>query len=102
MTKCEFINAKGNQFKLIVFKKDIQETSKYHLNLIIDFLMETKQNTSGKIHINDIDFPKLKEIFFILFDKVPITNKIEGNDKNISNDVHFQINIQEIIYLILK
>ena len=64
--------------------------------------METKQNTSGKIHINDIDFPKLKEIFFILFDKVPITNKIEGNDKNISNDVHFQINIQEMVDLIFK
>ena len=64
--------------------------------------METKQNTSGKIHINDIDFPALKEIFFILFDKVPITNKIEGNDKNISNDVHFQINIQEMVDLIFK
>ena len=65
LTKCEFNNAKGNKFKLIVFKKDIQKTSKYHLNLIINFLMETKQNTSGKIHINDIDFPALKEIFFI-------------------------------------
>jgi hypothetical protein len=64
--------------------------------------METKQNTSGKIHINDIDFPTLKEIFFILFDKVPITNKIEDNDKNISNDVHFQINIQEMVDLIFQ
>ena len=102
LTKCEFINAKGNQFKLIVFKKDIQETSKYHLNLIIDFLMETKQNTSGKIHINDIDFPALKEIFFILFDKVPVADEMEGNDKNISNDAHFQINIQEMVDLIFK
>ena len=44
----------------------------------------------------------MKEIFFILFDKVPITNKIEDNDKNISNDVHFQINFQEMVDLIFK
>jgi hypothetical protein len=66
LTKCEFNNAKGNKFKLIVFKKDIQKTSKYHLNLIINFLIETKQNTSGKSHINDIDF---KKDYFINFMK---------------------------------
>jgi hypothetical protein len=44
----------------------------------------------------------LKEIIFILFYNVPITNKIEGTDKNISNDVHFQINIQEMVDLIFQ
>ena len=102
LTKYVFINARGNKFKLIVFKNNIQDKSKYHLNLIIDFLMETKQDTSGKIHINDIDFPSLKEIFFILFDKDPIKSEIEGNDENISDDVHFQINIQEMVDFIFK
>ena len=56
LTKCEFNNAKWNQFKLNVFKKDIQETSKYHLNLIIDFLMETKQNTLEKFILMILTF----------------------------------------------
>ena len=102
LTKYVFTNVRGNKFKLIVFKNSIQGESKYHLNLIIDFLMETKQDTSGKIHINDIDFPSLKEIFFILFDKDPIKSEIEGNDENISDDVHFQINIQEMVDFIFK
>ena len=102
LTKYVFTNVRGNKFKLIVFKNSIQGESKYHLNLIIDFLMETKQDTSGKIHINDIDFPSLKEIFFILFDKDPIKNEIEGNDENISDNIHFQINIQEMVDFIFK
>ena len=87
LTRYDFYAERKN-FKLIVFKKNVKHISKYYLNLIIDFLMETKQNTSNIIHIHKDDIPIMKEIFFILFNK----------DKNINENENsqFDINIQEM------
>ena len=92
LTRYDFYAERKN-FKLIVFKKNVKHISKYYLNLIIDFLMETKQNTSNIIHIHKDDIPIMKEIFFILFNK----------DKNINENENsqFDINIQEMADFIL-
>jgi len=56
----------SNNFKLIVFKKKMLNIfPKYYLNLIIDFLIETKQNTSNIIFIHKDDIPIMKGISFI-------------------------------------
>ena len=92
LTTYDFYTERNN-FKLIVFKKNVNHISKYYLNLIIDFLMETKQNTSNIIHIHKDDIPIMKEIFFLLFNK----------EKNINEDENYQfdINIQEMADFIL-
>ena len=93
LTTYDFYTERNN-FKLIVFKKNVNHISKYYLNLIIDFLMETKQNTSNIIHIHKDDIPIMKEIFFLLFNK----------EKNINENENYQldINIQEMADFILS
>ena len=75
LTRYNFQNDAGTIFPLIVFKNDLHKISKYHLNLLIDYLMETKQNCSAIVHMNRIDdkaiLPVMKEVFYILLNKSP-------------------------------
>ena len=67
LTRYNFQNDAGTIFPLIVFKNDLHKISKYHLNLLIDYLMETKQNCSAIVHMNRIDdkaiLPIMKKYF---------------------------------------
>ena len=68
LTRTRFKNNNGVKFQLIEFKKNIIGISKFKLNLIIDFLMETKQNFSTIIHMNKVDEiikPIMKELFIL-------------------------------------
>ena len=67
----------SNNFKLIVFKKNVKHISKYYLNLIIDFLIETKQNTSNIIFIHKDDIPIMKGISFIFLINQKILMKMK-------------------------
>ena len=73
LTRYNFQNEAGTIFPLIVFKNDIHKMSKYYLSLLIDYLMETKQNCSAIVHMNIINdkalLPIMKEVFFILLNK---------------------------------
>ena len=75
LTRYNFQNDVGTIFPLIVFKNDLHKISKYHLNLLIDYLMETKQNCSAIVHMNRIDdkaiLPIMKEVFYVLLNKSP-------------------------------
>ena len=75
LTRYNFQNDAGTIFPLIVFKNDLHKISKYHLNLLIDYLMETKQNCSAIVHMNRIDdkaiLPIMKEVFYVLLNKSP-------------------------------
>ena len=89
-----FTNNNGINFRLIVFKENTEDN--YINNLIIDFLMETKQNCSQEIHMCKIDqnkIPLMKELFYI------IMNKNKENKKESDND--FNINIYEMVNIIL-
>ena len=50
---------------------------KYYLNLIIDFLIETKQNTSNIIFIHKDDIPIMKGISFIFLINQKILMKMK-------------------------
>ena len=50
----------------MVFNKDIKNISKYEINLIIDFLMETKQNYSLIVHMNICDKISIPIIYILL------------------------------------
>ena len=97
LTKDSFENNNKNKFQLIVFTKDIGDISLYHLNLIIDYLMETKQNCSEIVHMNNDDIPIMKEIFYILLNR----DKSEDENKD-NNDKQFNINIREMADIILE
>ena len=93
LTTTTFINNRNVSFKLIVFTKDIKNISKYVLNLIVDFLMETKQNCSSIVHMNksdNISKPLMKELFYILL------NKAQQNNNN-----EFNLEIQEMANVLL-
>ena len=63
------------------------------LNLIVDFLMETKQNCSSIVHMNksdNISKPLMKELFYILL------NKAQQNNNN-----EFNLEIQEMANVLL-
>ena len=93
LTTTTFINNRNVSFKLIVFTKDIKKISKYVLNLIVDFLMETKQNCSSIVHMNksdNISKPLMKELFYILL------NKAQQNNNN-----EFNLEIQEMANVLL-
>ena len=93
LTTTTFINNRNVSFKLIVFTKDIKNISKYVLNLIVDFLMETKQNCSSIVHMNksdNISKPLMKELFYILL------NKAQQNSNN-----EFSLEIKEMANILL-
>ena len=94
LTEDTFINSRDYEFKLMVFRNSINGISFFKLNLIIDFLMETKNNSSAIIHINKDDIPVMKELFFVFF------NKEHNGDKRGNNQ--FVINIKEMTDLILS
>ena len=86
LTKFSFINNKGIKFQLIVFNKDIKNISKYEINLIIGFLMETKQNYSLIAHINICDKISISIIYILL-----------NKSKNVSDNIEFYLDIQEML-----
>ena len=95
ITKARFKNNNGVKFQLIVFKKNIKGISKFKLNLIIDYLMETKQNCSSIIHmnrVNEISKPIMKEIFTLFVNKSK--NPVNNNDYNLT--------IQEMTEILFK
>ena len=94
LTEDTFINSRDYEFKLMVFRNSINGISFFKLNLIIDFLMETKNNSSAIIHINKDDIPVMKELFFVFF------NKEHNGDERGNNQ--FVINIKEMTDLILS
>ena len=73
LTRYNFQNEVESIFPLIVFKNDIHKISKFYLNLLIDYLMEIKQNCSAIVHMNRINdealLPIMKEVFYILLNK---------------------------------
>ena len=95
LTERYFSNNKGIKFQLMVFLSNTKGISINSLNLIIDFLMETKQNCSEIIHWNktdNISFPKMKEVFYILLNK----------KRKKENDNEFNLNIKEMTGIILS
>ena len=96
LTKIKFINNRGVQFPIIVFKKNIGIYQKYYLNLIIDYLMETKQNCSAIVHMDvedKISKPIMKELFYILLNR----DKVGTNKDN-----EFSLEIKEMTDIILE
>ena len=94
ITTTTFINNRNESFQLIVFTEDIKNISKYVLNLIIDFLMETKQNCSTIIHMNkscNMGMPIMEELFYIFL------NKAHQNNSN-----EFNLEIQEMVNALLS
>ena len=93
LTRYNFQNEVESIFPLIVFKNDIHKISKFYLNLVIDYLMETKQNCSAIVHMNRINdealLPIMKEVFYILLNK---------SQKN-SNE--FTLDIEDMICVVL-
>ena len=93
LTRYNFQNEAGTIFPLIVFKNDIHKMSKYYLNLLIDYLMETKQNCSAIIHMNRINdealLPIMKEVFYILL------------NKSQTNSNEFTLDIEDMICVVL-
>jgi len=75
LTKSTFQNNVGTIFSLIVFRNDLHKISKYYLNLLIYYLMETKQICNAFVHMNRIDdkaiLPIMKEVFYRLLKKKP-------------------------------
>ena len=98
LTKYKFQNKAKTIFPLIVFKNDVSKISKYELNLIIDYLMETKQNCSDIIHLNrindEISVPIMKELFYILLNK--------SKTKKNNNNREFDLNIKDMADIILE
>ena len=95
LTERYFSNNKGIKFQLMVFLSNTKGISINSLNLIIDFLMETKQNCSEIIHWNktdNISFPIMKEVFYILLNK----------KRKKENDNEFNLNIKEMTDIILS
>ena len=83
-------------FSLIVARKDINKIDKYKINLIMDFLMETKQNTSKVIHIGKEEAIIQKEIFDELVENQNISTnkktKVKTNFSEIDNKINNFIN----------
>ena len=75
LTKSTFQNNVGTIFPLIVCKNFLHKISKYYLNLLIYYLMETKQICNAFVHMNRIDdkaiLPIMKEVFYRLLKKKP-------------------------------
>ena len=93
-TKDIFKNNNGITFNLIVFRKDVPD--KYAKNLLIDYIMEIKQQCSLIIHMNnfnEINIPIMKELFYI------IMNDGESKDDNNNN---FNLNIKQMTNIILE
>ena len=93
-TKDIFKNNNGITFNLIVFRKDVPD--KYAKNLLIDYIMEIKQQCSLIIHMNNFDeinIPIMKELFYI------IMNDGESKDDNNNN---FNLNIKQMTNIILE
>ena len=86
-------NNVGTIFPLIVFKNNLHKISKYY-NLLIDYLMETKQNFSVIVHMNRIDDNAIltisKEVFYILL------NKSQKNSNG------FTLDIEDMTAILLK
>ena len=90
-TKKEFISDRY-PFRLIVADKNINGISKYQINLIFDFLMEVKQNTSNIIHLGNKEIIIQKEIFMELIMK---NEKVSKNEKN-----NLTIGIEDMVSVI--
>ena len=102
LTKKRFKNNRGIEFPLMVFINDINGINKFSLNLIADFLMETKQNCSSIMHLNSkdkISEPIMKELFFILLD---VSNDKKNNEYNLEisdkANILFDNNSNEVNY----
>lgn len=87
----EFVNSENSVFNVIVAKDDIAGINKYKINLLLDFLVETKRKCSKIIHINEDDVPVIKEIFYSILDKGKIVK-----------DNEFIINIQDMTYVLFN
>ena len=90
-TEREFVNSENSVFNAIVAKDDIAGINKYKINLLLDFLIETKRKCSRIIHINEDDVPVIKEIFFSILDKGKIVKENE-----------FILNIQDMTYVLFN
>ena len=82
----------GYQFRILVATKDINEVSKFHINIIIDFLNFINNYSSKLIHINMIDYNFQKDFFYEYSNK---NLSIKNNDKNI-------VKIQDISNIIFE
>ena len=86
-----FVNSENTSFNMVVAKDDIAGINKYKINLLLDFLIETKRKCSRIIHINEEDVPVIKEIFFSILDK----------GKNVKNN-ELIMNIQDMTYVLFN
>ena len=94
-TKDIFKNNNGITFNLIVFRKDVPD--KYAKNLLIDYIMEIKQQCSLIIHMNnfnEINIPIMKELFYIIMN--------DGESKDDNNNNNFNLNIKQMTNIILE
>ena len=92
-TKDIFKNNNGITFNLIVFRKDVPD--KYAKNLLIDYIMEIKQQCSLIIHMNnfnEINIPIMKELFYIIMN--------DGESKDDNNN--FNLNIKQMTNIIFE
>ena len=86
-----------NKFSIIIAKKDISEISKYHINLLLDFLYYMKSFCSRIIHLKKkggVNYEK--EIFYGLLDQY-LGEKSQNSMKNKGI-----IDIDDVINLIFK
>ena len=87
----------ANKFSIIIAKKDISEISKYHINLLLDFLYYMKSFCSRIIHLKKkggVNYEK--EIFYGLLDQY-LGEKSQNSMKNKGI-----IDIDDVINLIFK
>ena len=80
------------QFRILVATKDINEVSKFHINIIIDFLNFINNYSSKLIYINMTDYNFQKDFFYEYSNK---NLSIKNNDKNI-------VKIQDISNIIFE
>ena len=94
LTRYNFQNEIGTIFPLIVLKNDLHKISKYYLNLLIDYLMETKQNCCTIANMNRINdkaiLPNIKEVFYILL------------NKSLKNANGFTLDIEDMTGIVLE
>ena len=83
---------KNYQFRILVATKNIKKVSKFHINLIIDFLNFINNYSSKIIHINITDYNFQKDFIYEIFDS-------NNNTSIKNNDI---VKIQDISNIIFK
>jgi RNA recognition motif-containing protein len=83
---------KNYQFRILVATKNIKKVSKFHINLIIDFLNFINNYSSKIIHINITDYNFQKDFIYEIFD----------SNNNISIKNNDIVKIQDISNIIFK